>query len=656
MFDHLPDINPNEKPSPRIIPLDNAPASPGERKFAEELRSKADRELLASAGAESPLYAAATSFANTALANIPRNVAAGVRTFKTGKPFAEEYKFLQDVDAAAARQSPWISDGAAMGGALGQAALLPVAPAASMLGRAGQSAAIGGLTAGAAEFMDTGDPLKADMAALGGAALGGLASPAVEGIARGLGAAVTGPAAMVRGLINPEAEAARRVQGAIAQDTRVGGNKMKPGDFDSAQILGQPAVVADVGGETTKALARSAANTSPEARQALLKVTNDRFEGQAPRISEYVMGMGTGQNAIATREQLQAAAKRVNRPAYEKAYAEAPGGVWNDQLAQLAQAPDMAAAIKAATKTGANKAAAEGFRPVKNPFTVDASGNVTLTDPKVTPSLQFWDHVKQNLDDTIERYSRAGEKGARNDAIELKRQLVAYLDSIAPSYKEARQGAAKFFGAEDAIEAGEIFASPKARGSNAEYARIIAKFSPPEKQLFADGFISKLSDQIRETGDRRNVINTIFNSPAAKERVAMALGPARAKSLEAFLHTERIMDELRTAVQGNSTTARQLAEAGLAGGAVGGFLGGSDPRDISLGALMGAMARTGKTRIDARVAQRVGEMLASNNPDVVKKAIGIAAKNRPILDFLRNLSLTATGTESGLASEKYTGR
>jgi hypothetical protein len=45
-----------------------------------------------------------------------------------------------------------------------------------------------------------------------------------------------------------------------------------------------------------------------------------------------------------------------------------------------------------------------------------------------------------------------------------------------------------------------------------------------------------------------------------------ALGPEKARKLEAYLNVESPMNALRGAVRGDSTTARQLFELGLAGG------------------------------------------------------------------------------------------
>jgi hypothetical protein len=620
---------------------DEAMAGPEGQKLAGELRNKADRMLLEAAGAESPVYAGLSSAANTAFLNVPRNIKAGLMSLQSGKPFEREYAYVRDVDEAAARQSPWAAGLGTAAGVAGQVAALPVAPAASLAGRAAQGAAIGGGVSGVSELADTKDIRSAGLAALGGAALGGIAPPALEGLALGAGAAARAVGGPVRALANADAEAARRVSGVLSRDAAIGGQQLDESALRAAQAAGQPAVVADMGGETTRALARSAANTSPEARAALSDVANRRFESQAPRISEFVMGLGGGQDALSARETLKAQAARANRPAYAKAFAQGGAGAWHEGLAQIAQAPVVADAIKGATRTGANKAAAEGFRPVKNPFVTLESGEVALRDPNVKPTLQFWDAVKRNLDDKIGALQRSGENSAARDAVELRRQLVDYMDQDFPAYKQARAGAAAFFGAEDALDAGEKFVS--ARGKNSEYARVIAKMSEPERKLFADGFASKLAQQIGETGDRRSVLNSIFQSPAARERVTMALGPQKAKEFEAFMRVEGLMDSLRTAVQGNSTTTRQLIEAGLAGG-VGGYLSADN---FSAGAMLGAIARVGKMRIDARVARRVGEILASGDPVEFQRLAKMAAKSSTVMDFIKKADARLGAAFSG---------
>ena len=149
---------------------DEAMASPEGQQLAKELRSKADRQILEEAGA-GPVSTALSGFANAAFLNAPRNVAAGIRSVRDGKPFTEEYNFLKSVDEAAARERG-VTQAAGIGGAFAGAALIPVAPAATLAGRAAQGAAIGGGLSGGAELLDTKDLASAGRVGITGAAIG----------------------------------------------------------------------------------------------------------------------------------------------------------------------------------------------------------------------------------------------------------------------------------------------------------------------------------------------------------------------------------------------------------------------------------------------------------------------------------------------------
>lgn len=661
MFDALPDINPKGQSWPPQVGFE--PTTPEEKKLAAELRTVADKELLKMAGpvAQSPMYAGFSEFANTLGLNIPRNAAAAARTLKTGRTFDQEYEFLKNVDAAAARQSPNASAAGMAGGIIGQAIALAPEAAVSMAGRAAQGAAMGGGLGYASEAIDSKDAQKAAQAGVFGALGGGLGVPLVEGAAAA-GRAIAQPAMnTVRGLINPEAEAARRVGAGLAADFSVGGNSLTADQAAAAGRNGQELVVADFGGDVTRALARSSANTSPEARMALGDVIDRRFSTQGDRTGDFIRSLGSGQSAVTTSDQIAAAARAANKPAYARAYNDPNAqAIWNQDLADLMQAPAVQDAIRSTMKTGANKASAQGFKAPKNPFVEDANGNITLRTNEdgstAIPSIQFWDYVQRNLNDDIGKLQRAGQKNAASDVIALRSQLNSVLDNTVPAFKDARAGAAKFFGAEDALQAGRDFVTSTM--DNAVAAKALQKMSKPERDLFAEGFISDLVNKVRNVNERQTVTNKIFNTPNAKQRVVMALGPERSKQVEAFLHIETVADRLRNAVTGNSTTARQLAEMGLAGGGSGamlgagtGFLGGGDSQSISASAIAGALAQRGMSGIDSRVARKVGELLASSDPNDIQKIVNMAVKNPRLFDAFKKFNLKAISSLSGANAE-----
>lgn len=461
----------------------------------------------------------------------------------------------------------------------------------------------------------------------GGAVIGGAFGAAVPAVIAGgqkIAGAVRGLASPAIGAVNPEAEAARRIAIAMKRDA---GSLPNATGLSAAGAEGAPILNIDRGGETIRALARSAANTSPEGRAALNSAIQPRFENQSDRVVDAIRGLSPlGANASRTLEELQAAAAAANKPAYARAYAEGSAGIWNDQLAALAEAPAVQQAIRDATRTGANRAVADGFKPTISPFKTADTGTVSLAGD-ATPTLQFWDHVKRNLDDAIEGARRSGGNNAARDLGDLKSALVAQLDAAVPSYAKARQGAAAAFGAQDALEAGRKFVT--IQGRNEDFMREISRMKPAERELFREGFASELATKFREIGDRRSVLNSAFvTSPASRQRIEMALGKESAARLEAQLHVERIMDEARVAVGGNSTTARQLAEMGLAGGQ------GAMPQT-----LMGAAGQVYyalRNKVDGRVSRRVAEMLASSDPKQMERALQMVAKSKAAMSALRS--------------------
>jgi hypothetical protein len=162
--------------------------------------------------------------------------------------------------------------------------------------------------------------------------------------------------------------------------------------------------------------------------------------------------------------------------------------------------------------------------------------------------------------------------------------------------------------------------------------------SPTERQLFQDGFVSRLIETLNQTGDRRSILNKIAESPAAREKLNVALGRERAEELEAGLRVEGIMDLARNAVQGNSTTARQLAELGLAGGTytvgTGGNVLSPSPSALFNAALVYGAAR-GKGVINERLSRRVAEMLSSNDPRILLQGIRTVTRNQNLFNSLR---------------------
>lgn len=511
-------------------------------------------------------------------------------------------------------------------GAAGQAATLP----SRMAGGAGVGAALGG-AAGVGEGVGATDSIsRGAVGAAAGGVLGGIAPAAIEGVVRGARAAATPIANAVRGVRDPESEAARRVAIGLQKDIQAdpgAASRLTPREFAASVQSGGPATIMDIGGETTRALARSAANTSPEGRAALGRTINDRFEGQSDRVTGWLRNTFHFPDAEAQADAISNVAKTVNRPAYAKAYSEGRAGIWDDQLSELSQAPIVQEAVSAALKQAQNKSASGPL----NQATLARWSN------EGKPTLEFWDLVKRQIDQDINVAKKAGRREDVGTLTEVKNVIVQKLDDAVPSYAQARAGAAHFFGAQDALDAGKKFVGNSM--SPAEARRGLSKMSPQERQLFQDGFVSEFIGSLDKIGDRRSILNKIASSPAAREKLNVALGSQKAAELEAGLRVEGIMDLARNAVQGNSTTARQLAELGLAGGAYGFSGGGINPM-TDPGALVNAAfvygAAKGQGKINENVSRKVAELLTSSDPQKLLRGIQTVARNQTLFNSLRS--------------------
>lgn len=543
-------------------------------------------------------------------------------------PATEAYEKTRDQtrtqDKLAAEQHPVANTVGNVAGALA----LPVAGvlnAATLPARMARGAVVGGTTGalyGAGEGKTVEDRAsRAVTGGLFGGLIGGAAPPVVEGIIQGV-RHVAGPvAAAVRGAINPDQEAARRIATHVAADIRNDPqaiSRLTPQEF----AVTPSATIMDLGGESTRGLARSAANTSPTGRDLLNRAINERFETQSDRITTWFNNTFSYPNAVAQREAIDRVAQTVNRPAYARAYADGTRvALWNDELSRLSQAPEMQAAIRIAAPQLKNWAVRDGFQVPRGAFDIVDGRTVLRTTENgntIMPSLQLWDYVKRALDQmgspTSQAYSRA---------------LRAELDDLVPSYAAARAGAAHFFGAENALEAGQIFVTQDF--ANRQVRQQLARMTPTERTLFQDGFVSRYIEVLNKISDRRNVLNQIADNPQAQEKIRIALGPQRANELEAVLRVEGIMDLARTAVQSNSTTARQFAELGLAGSALGGGLWYNDPTSIVAGALLAGK----KGYVDPRVAHRVAQLLTSRDTTLFLRGIQVVTRNSRMMDNLR---------------------
>lgn len=580
-----------------------------------------------------------------------RAASAGLGSLISGDPYGKVRSEMDAMIAKGQEQHPVARIGGNIAGAL--AVLGPIGgteaggTALGLRGTLGQRVLNSSISTAGLNGADTlargGSLGDAAESSIWGAGLGAAFPLAGAGLSRSIGAGADYLGSLFRAARKPASEAERRLGMAMKRDA---GTSMTAADEAVARQNNIPLTNVDRGGETVRALARSAANQSPETRAAIENVAQDRFAGQSNRAADFVRRL-TGGNAddLALQEQLRAAARRANNPAYKRAeMAPAALDMSSPELLNLLRAPAVREAAAEAEKRGANRAVASGSQPIRNPFVFGENGSISMKGG-VRPTLRFWDQVKRNLDDKISVADRQGDRTYSGDLKALKNKLVEHLDTAVPEYKVARQGAAGFFGAEDALDAGRKFATQKS--AIPEARRAIQQFNGAEKKAFETGFASEIIDRIKASPDRTNVINSVFKSQAAREQMQLVFGPVKAKELEAYVRVENLVDRLRGAM-GNSTTARQLVELGI--GATGGYMATGDIKGALLGAAMVRGPRYVKGKIEENVMREIGNILTADNPAAMNRIVKNAALSPAYMNALEKISnsLQLTGQASTL--------
>ncbi len=547
------------------------------------------------------------------------------------------------IDQAAQQQHPIASTAGSLGGALA----LPLGAAlngATLPARIGRGIAVGagtGAAYGAGEGTTPED--RAAQALVGGGLgglVGGLAAPVVETGAKIVGTALSKPISVIRSAINPEAAASRAVGRAFQDATRTDPgavSRLNPNELTPSG----PQTVLDTLGGQGRDLARSAANLSGEARDTLNASLNDRYVAQTGRFIDWLNKTFNFPNAHAQQEAIDQVERTVNRAAYRKAYQEGDKPIWSPELERLAGSPAVENGVKAAVRNGKDRAVTQGFGGFRVPFTVTDDGRLVFNrgpnGAPTYPNLQFWDYARREISDAASAARRAGRNEEAQRLGSIASALNSELDRLVPSYKQARAGAAGFFGAENALEAGQNFvgqnfAIPAVRAA-------LGKMTPTERKLFQDGFISRYIETINKIPDRADVVRRIYNSPEAREKIKLVVGPQRAAELEAMLRVEGIMQSGLRAVQGNSSTVQQYAQLGLAsaaGGAIGAGSGSALGYDPTMSGIVGALTAAGKRGVDRRVAEHIARMLVSKDPNVLNRGISMIARSQKLMAALRS--------------------
>jgi hypothetical protein len=420
------------------------------------------------------------------------------------------------------------------------------------------------------------------------------------------------------------------------------------------------AVVGDLGAMATRDLARAAANISPESANIMNRPINQRFEGQSQRANDFLRSFMTHADPEAARAARETTAGGVNNQNYQAALMAGDRPIMTQEMQGMLASPDVQSAIKEANVQNINDVIQKA--PGARHFNVSFDENGRPTFQGGLPNLRFWDSVKKNLDAAAQNSSGNTARQIGKFAEDLRNSLDR--STIGPTgtspYQKARQTAASHFGGVNAEDAADKFFDGDMTASQGRIG--LAKMTPTEQALFKDRFIERYmkvlsgNESMTTNTDRANIMNKINASDTAREKLDVVLGKQDHKKLEAFVRGERLMDLIRPAVQGGSTTAKQqLAMLGV-GAALGGGAGEYEkgPELAAPGAAFGALlARSGRhlnIEADKKVMTAVAKMIASKDPTVIDRGYALLAKSNKMMNMLRHADTVMTravGTEAG---------
>ena len=231
--------------------------------------------------------------------------------------------------------------------------------------------------------------------------------------------------------------------------------------------------------------------------------------------------------------------------------------------------------------------------------------------------------------------------GRARELIGVRDRLVKGLDEAVPqSYANARGTAAEFFGAGNALEAGQKFASAAGRYKNESVKQALSDMTGQELKAFREGYLSRLRGELSEMRTNRNAADAFLNSPATKERMGLVFGPEQTKAIQFIVDSERRMQAGYVSQTGQSATAQfQKDIANLD------TLRGFNP--MSPKSYFEALAEGRRTKI----ANELARTLSSRDPNVLT-----AAMNRQpgtvsaLAPFLRTLAVPNALVNSGQPS------
>lgn len=479
---------------------------------------------------------------------------------------------------------------------------------APLLAKTGQSLAAGGLYSGL-YGIGSGDGVK-DRAekgitgALTGAAIGG----AIPVVAAGVKAATKPVTDAIKGYWRPEAFANQKIAERLAND-------LKTPTQAADEMARNPGMnLADVSGDSTKNLLKTAANVPGSAQSKIKARLNIRQMQQGDRIlSQVRKTLADPDGFLSAQDDIATEAKTLAAPLFKEA--EKTAIPFTKTLEDALDTPAGRRALAKAEQLAANEQ-----KPFQQMFAnIRDDGTKEI---RRVPDVRGWEYIRQALDDMIEAQKDPIKKTMTNEG----RILVGLQDRI---FKEVRtansaydDGLKIWSGAhklENALDAGRdaLKKSPEAN------RRVLAGMSEAEKQTFRIGIADDIRNRVGDGNFTHNALLKFFSSKDKVENLKASFATdEQFKAFRKAMFAEAQKRNTYNVVTGNSSTAKQLADMADAGGLKDGV---DFVQNSATGGVVSATMRWVGSRLKMlggftpEVADQVQRKLLTADPAMVRK-------------------------------------
>ena len=476
----------------------------------------------ASAGWADKLRAAAESVIPASVLNAGQNMVTGglpilpqfnpqAKTVWQGGSLPDVYAANRGVEQAQTNSDANAHPIANIAGNVAGGFALPIAGEAGVAGRLAQAAGYGASYGAGQSQADTYTGQAQD--AFGGAAGGLIGGALGEGVARAVPAIGS---AISNQFGNAEGRAVNLISSRLAADHL--DPQSAAGLMQAGQQNGVPTTLADLG-PNMQMLGGSVSRQPGAARDIAVNFTQDRQLGQGERIQDAIgRDLGpTNSDLYTASDALMQQAKTAAAPLYD-AFHALPART-NDAVDELLKTPAGKSALANARTIALN----DRVDPNKLGITLNDQGEPALTK---TPSPQTLDYVKQALDDSLEQY-RNPMTGKLNltpmgrSINGVRADLVNQMDTLYPNdYAAARQAYAGPAQLRDALWDGKNAVNQSA----AQINQRLQNMSDPEKDQYALGFRSALSDGLNRMGDSTDKVKAIIGTPQKRAALQQVFG------------------------------------------------------------------------------------------------------------------------------------